>query len=291
VGIAVAIGLAFFAGLLFVGARLTRGGRGGRDEDYELLSGFPGVLLVFDRRLRHSAALGRGVGAMGVDPAGETLYEAFPAEVCMVFGPAYRAALDGVESQLELPIAGRDWLITVSPSGPETGLLVAADVTDRKRRERRLNDLAARDALTGASNKRRLTEELEWLNRSGGMGSLLVLDLDEFKLVNDTLGHAAGDQLLCRVVSAIHGCVRRADLVARTGGDEFAVLLPGATPEEARVVAEKIRVAVTAVWPIGVRGGVSIGVAAAGSGAGDALGRADRAMYADKRRPPERLAS
>ena len=276
-GIAIAIGLALLAGLALVGVRHIRPERAGRSDDYDLLAGFPGVMLVFDRRLRHSAALGRGVAAMGVDPAGRTLYEAFPAEVCMVFGPAYRAAFDGLETQLELPIGGRDWVITVSPSGPETGLLVATDVTDRKRRERRLNDLAARDALTGASNKRRLTEELDWLNRSGGVGSLLVLDLDDFKLVNDTLGHAAGDRLLSRVVSGIHGCVRRADLVARTGGDEFAVLLPGATPEEAQAVAEKIRVAVTAVWPLGVRGGVSIGVTAAGAGAGDARGRAARA--------------
>jgi diguanylate cyclase (GGDEF)-like protein len=293
VAIAVAIGLALLAAVLLAGVRLIRPRPGGRvPEDYErLAAGFPGALLVFDRRLRHSAALGRGVDAMGVDPAGKTLYEAFPADVCMVFGPAYRAALDGMETQLELPIGGRDWLITVSPNGPETGLLVATDLTERKRRERRLNDLAARDPLTGASNKRRLTEELEWLNRSGGVGSLLVLDLDEFKQVNDTLGHSAGDQLLCRVVAAVHGCVRRADLVARTGGDEFAVLLPGATPEEAQMVAEKIRTAVAAVWPLGVVGGVSIGISSAGGGTGDALGRADRAMYADKRRPPRRLAS
>jgi diguanylate cyclase (GGDEF)-like protein len=203
----------------------------------------------------------------------------------------YRAVFDGVESQLELPVGGRDWLITVSPLGPDAGLLVATDVTDRKRRERRLNDLAARDALTGAWNARRLNEEVDWLNRTGGASALLMLDLDGFKRVNDTLGHVAGDELLRRVATAVQSCVRRADLVARMGGDEFAVLLAGATPEEAREVAEKIRGAVAAVWPLGARGGVSIGVSAAGGGTGDALGRADRAMYADKQRAPERLAS
>ncbi len=228
---------------------------------------------------------------MGVDPVGKTLHEAFPVDVCQVFSPAYRAALEGVESQLELPVGGRDWLITVSPLGTEAGLLVATDVTERKRRERRLNDLAARDELTGAWNARRLYEELDWLNRSGGAASLLMLDLDGFKRVNDTLGHVAGNELLRRVSTAVQSCVRRADLVARMGGDEFAVLLAGATPGEAEEVAEKIRGAVAAVWPLGTRGGVSIGISTAGHGAGDALGRADRAMYADKRRAPERLAS
>jgi diguanylate cyclase (GGDEF)-like protein len=168
---------------------------------------------------------------------------------------------------------------------------VATDVTDRKRRERRLTELASKDALTGAWNRTRLAEELEWLTRGGRTGSLLVLDLDGFKGVDDVLGHAAGDELLRRVATAVQGCVRRADVVARLGGDEFAVLLTGATPEEARLVAAKIESAVGAVWPLGVRGGVSVGVSAAGVGAGDALGRADRAMYAAKRRAPERLAS
>jgi GGDEF domain-containing protein len=67
--------------------------------------------------------------------------------------------------------------------------------------------------------------------------------------------------------------------------------MAGANPDEAYDVAEKIRCAVAAVWPLGIRGGVSVGVSAAGHGAGDALGRADRAMYADKRRAPERLVS
>ena len=263
-----------------------------RSPQHELLAyGFPGAMLVFDRRLRHSAALGRGVAAMGVDPFGKTLHEAFPDDVCKVFSPAYRAALDGVETQLELPVGDRDWLITVSPLGREAGLLVATDVTVRKRRERRANDLAVRDDLTGAWNARRLNEELDWLNRSDGHAALLMLDLDGFKRVNDTLGHVAGDQLLRRVATAVQSCVRRADLVARTGGDEFAVVLAGASPDEARDVSEKIRGAVAAVWPLGVRGGVSIGVSAAGRGTGDAVGRADRAMYADKQRAPQRLAS
>jgi diguanylate cyclase (GGDEF)-like protein len=248
-------------------------------------------MLVFDRRLRHSAALGRGVRAMGVEPVGKTLHEAFPDDVCKVFSPAYRAVFDGLETQLELPVGGRDWLITVSPLGRGAGLLVATDVTDRKKRERRLTDLARRDALTGVWNARRLSEELDWLNRSGGAGALLALDLDGFKRVNDTLGHVAGDELLRRVATAVQSCIRRADLVVRMGGDEFAVLLAGATTAEAHEVAEKIRGAVAAVWPLGIRGGVSIGISAAGSGAGDAVGRADRAMYADKRRAPERLAS
>jgi diguanylate cyclase (GGDEF)-like protein len=288
--VAVAVGAALLMGAMLVTLRWRGADR--HSEEHDLLTeGFPGAMLVFDRRLRHSAALGRGVAAMGVDPVGKTLHEAFPDDVCRVFSPAYRAALDGDESQLELPVGGRDWLITVSPLGLEAGLLVATDVTDRKRRERRLNDLAARDVLTGAWNARRLNEELDWLNRSGGAAALLMLDLDGFKRVNDTLGHIAGDELLRRVATAAQSCVRRADLVARMGGDEFAVLLAGATPEEARDVAEKIRGAVAAVWPLGARGGVSIGISAAGRGTGDVLGRADRAMYADKQRAPERLAS
>jgi diguanylate cyclase (GGDEF)-like protein len=259
---------------------------------HELLAeGFPGAVLVFDRRLRHVSALGRGVTTMGIDPVGRTLREVFPPDVCLVFEPAYRAVFDGRESQLELPLGERDWLVTLSPLGREGGVLVATDVTDSKRRERRLTELATRDVLTGVYNARRLTEELDWLSRSGGAASLLVLDLDGFKRVNDTLGHSAGDELLCRVATAVQSCVRRADLVVRLGGDEFAVLLAGATPVEAQHVSEKIRSAIVAVWPLGIRGGVSVGISEAGSGTGDALGRADRAMYADKRRPPEQLAS
>ncbi len=289
--VVLAAAIAALAILWLVVLRARRPRRGTELQDF-FAEGFPGAVLVFDRRLRHSSALGRGVKAMGIDPLGASLREVFPADACLVLEPTYRAVFDGVESQVEVPLGGRDWLMTVSPLGPTAGLLVATDVTERKRRERRLTELASRDVLTGAWNARRLTQELDWLQRSGGAGSLLALDLDGFKRVNDTLGHAAGDELLRRVATAVQGCVRRADLVARIGGDEFAVFLAGATPAEAQHVADKIRSAVAAVWPLGIPGGVSVGISAAGHGAGDAVGRADRAMYADKRRPPpERLAS
>lgn len=243
----------------------------------------PGVVLVFDRRLRHVRAAGRGLELLGLGGGlarGRTLGELFDEEARHILMPAYRAALDGEESQLELPLGDRDWVVTISPAGHDTGILVAADVTDRKRRERRLTELASRDSLTGAWNRRRLQEELDWLLARGGDGAVLLLDLDRFKLVNDTLGHHGGDELLRQVAIAVQGCVRRSDLVARVGGDEFAVLLPGATPVEAEQVAAKIEAAVSAVWPLGIAGGVSVGISSAASG--DALAHADRAMYAAK---------
>lgn len=244
---------------------------------------FPGAVLVFDQRLRHVRAWGREVSAIDADPVGKTLGETVAPDLVAIFEPAYRAALEGDETRIELPFSERDWLVTVSPLGDRTGIAVALDLTEHKRRERRLAELATRDALTGLWNRRRLAEELDWLARDGRAGTVLVLDLDGFKQVNDRLGHDAGDEFLRRIAHTVSGCVRRADIVARLGGDEFAVLLTGATPDDAARVAETIGRAVEAIWPIGLQGGVSIGVAAIEGGATEALSRADRAMYARKR--------
>jgi diguanylate cyclase (GGDEF)-like protein len=196
---------------------------------------------------------------------------------------------------LELPHAGRDHLVRLAPvrdgGGVVAGLLVAHDLTDRKLREHRLAELVSRDSLTGVSSRRRLRDELDWLlgevaRGRGEGGVLLLVDLDGFKSVNDTLGHEAGDRLLRSVAEALQRSVRRTDLVARLGGDEFAVLLPGATPTEARRVSEKIALAVQGVWPLQGRGGASIGAAEVGGGSWTAtrvLEQADRAMYEAKR--------
>jgi len=260
---------------------------------------FPGgVLLLFDRRLRHALATGRGLKAIGLSPReveGRTVREAFPAEVGAVFEPAYRGALEGRESAFELPHGDRDHLHKVVPVRDRSGaivagMVVAQDITDRKTREHRLKEWASRDGLTGLWNRDRLVQELdrfleEGRRRDDRAGSLLFVDLDGFKSVNDTLGHAAGDDLLRSVARAIEARVRYTDTVARLGGDEFAVLLPGAEAAQAERVAEKIAAAVESAWPPGLRGGASVGVALLERGsrtAADVLSTADRAMYAVK---------
>lgn len=279
-----------------------------RDLDSRLAAeAFPnGALLLFDRRLRHTFAAGRGLRAMGIgarDIEGRTVREAFGAETWTVLEPAYRAALEGRESAFELPHGSRDHLHRVVPvrnraGAVVAGMLVAQDITDRKTREHRLEQWASRDGLTGVWNRERFLEELdrflaEGRRRDDRGGSLLFVDLDGFKAVNDSQGHTAGDELLRAVAQAIEARVRYTDTVARIGGDEFAVLLPGTTAAQGQRVAEKIEAAVAAVWP-DRRGGASVGVTELERGAGsaaDALARADSAMYAVKRSRRTRRAS
>jgi diguanylate cyclase (GGDEF)-like protein/PAS domain S-box-containing protein len=154
--------------------------------------------------------------------------------------------------------------------------------------------LADTDGLTGLPNRRkvleRLDEDIEAARRSGHPLSLAMLDVDRFKSINDRFGHAAGDQVLQRVASAIQGALRSGDVVGRLGGEEFLLLLPGAGAEDAVAVAERVRAAVEAGGapgglgsPAGSSVTVSLGVATfAGEAAGDLLGRADRALYEAK---------
>src|SRR5436190_4797987 len=269
---------------------------------------FPnGALLLFDRRLRHTFAAGRGLRAMGLTARGiegRTVREAFGNETWTVLEPAYREAIEGRESSFELPHGERDHLHRVVPvrnraGAVVSGMLVAQDITDRKAREHRLKQWASRDSLTGLWNRGRLLDELarflgERRRSDDRGGALLYVDLDGFKGVNDSLGHAAGDDLLRAAAQAIEGGVRYTDTVARLGGDEFAVLLPGTTGAQAARVAEKVSAAVAAVWPVGRSGGASVGVAAVVPGAGspaDVRAAADRAMYEVKRGRRVRRAS
>jgi two-component system cell cycle response regulator len=111
-----------------------------------------------------------------------------------------------------------------------------------------LCDLSLKDPLTGLSNRRYFNAELEAeidrVARSGEAALLLMLDIDHFKSVNDTYGHAAGDQVLQAVARALQSCVRPMDTLARYGGEEFAVVLPACQPAFGEVVAERIRRAV-----------------------------------------------
>ena len=154
--------------------------------------------------------------------------------------------------------------------------------------------LAYHDALTGLPNRYLLRDRLEQgvrrAAREGYRIALLLLDLDQFKAVNDTLGHEAGDELLREVAARLRACTRGADTVCRWGGDEFVVMLPNVHGVgEAEHVAEKIRACLGAQFQLrggAVRIGVSVGVAMLDpvDPAVERLIRdADRAMYRVKR--------
>ncbi|QQP90418.1 diguanylate cyclase [Skermanella sp. TT6] len=131
--------------------------------------------------------------------------------------------------------------------GPEGPIFTAMirDITGRKRTEAELTLLATTDPLTGIANRRHLLDcaerELARLRRSGAPFSLIMLDVDHFKRINDTHGHAVGDQALILLASALRQAIRGNDLAGRMGGEEFAILLPEASEDEALAVAERVR--------------------------------------------------
>ncbi len=175
--------------------------------------------------------------------------------------------------------------------GDDDILLVnVVDVSERRRYELRLAHLADHDALTGLANRRRFDEELvrhqQRCERHGPSGALLLLDLDNFKEVNDTLGHGAGDQLIISAAALLRSGVRSTDVVARLGGDEFAILLPDADRAEAEVVArmvvERIREYTATLEGTRRRVTASVGVVtlkAAQAHSTDLLALADMTMY------------
>jgi diguanylate cyclase (GGDEF)-like protein/PAS domain S-box-containing protein len=130
--------------------------------------------------------------------------------------------------------------------GGRTAVLgIAFDVTERKRAEDQIKELAYHDALTGLPNRLlfndRLSVAVAQAHRSASRLAILFLDLDRFKVINDSLGHSLGDRLLQQVSERLQAGVRQGDTVARLGGDEFILLLPGiARAEDAAKVAEKI---------------------------------------------------
>ncbi len=170
-------------------------------------------------------------------------------------------------------------------------------------RQRDLLDAAAHDALTGLWNRRffdrQLDIEIEHALNEATSLSLLMLDLDNFKLVNDSHGHQAGDVILKTVADRLRHVIRHADYPVRYGGDEFAVLMPGTSAEEAAVIAERVRVHISEL-PIRVPQAtltvtVSIGVAGDlpnqphRSYGPSLLTRADQALYSAKHRGSNRV--
>jgi diguanylate cyclase (GGDEF)-like protein/PAS domain S-box-containing protein len=178
------------------------------------------------------------------------------------------------------------------------------DISARKEVERELQLLADHDALTGLLNRRRFNEELERelarVRRHGLRSAVLMVDLDQFKLVNDSHGHHAGDDVLRAVARTLERRLRANDCVARVGGDEFGVIAVEVTDDEAAIKLATDLVETIRVEPIVVGGETlvvtaSIGVAILepepGASADDVFVAADGAMYAAKRQGGDQVAA
>jgi len=234
---------------------------------------------------------------------GQPFTRVMPASSRAMSAQAYAGSLDaGADARGEYEIitkGGRPVTILASMitlrgrDGRPTRASFVVDISARKQMEERLAHQAHHDALTGLPNRAlfgdRLTQALRAADREQTPVALLLLDLNRFKEVNDTLGHDAGDALLHMVSARLQGAVRASDTVARLGGDEFAALLPATGTDGAIYVAAKLLGALAEPLPLeGQRldMGASVGIAigpAHGADAGALLRHADVAMYSAKR--------
>lgn len=172
-------------------------------------------------------------------------------------------------------------------------LSLGMDISERKLIEEQMFNIATHDYLTGINNRRKfhteLDREIAIAQRSGKSMGLLYIDLDQFKAVNDTSGHQAGDQLLIEVTQSLQGIIRETDILSRTGGDEFTLIIPNADSEGIENLAGKINQGLKAlnfvVEDKRFKIGASIGIAVFpehGANAEELLSNADIAMYQAK---------
>jgi len=263
---------------------------------------------------RRAALAGFALGSFRVADLAAAATTALPDEVDVslvergrsVVGPS----LDREEgATAPLRVADRTWLLVVrDPNQPGVSLpvliaivgvslaaLLAALVLVWSRRERmqELKQQASHDPLTGLKNRRRFEEdlrtELARSRREKTVGAALMLDLDNFKQVNDTLGHPAGDRTIAEIAKVLSERMRATDVVARLGGDEFAIVLPRCDLDEAEEVADAIATAIRLHTPSGEAAPpitASIGIATFGPSTESydaVLSAADNAMYEAKR--------
>lgn len=296
-----------------------------------ILNALPELAFVLDRQGRYRAVLGGRDDLRyhdGSSLVGKQLHEVLPPDLADGFLRRIHEALDtgsvvtydyqlsmddvaGVEGRPGVPDAlwfeGRVSPVDTPEGDDELVVWMLFNITESKQALQRLEEqqdelerLARTDPLTELLNRRSFfteaTRELAWVQRTGEPAVLVLLDLDLFKRVNDTYGHAAGDTLLCAVAELLRTDRRATDVLGRLGGEEFALLVRGASLEDGRALAERLRGQLAAL-EVHHRGRVatitgSFGVApllADDPVPNEALHRADAAMYAAKRRGRNRV--
>jgi diguanylate cyclase (GGDEF)-like protein len=198
---------------------------------------------------------------------------------------------DAASSRVDEFSDGRFILVTRQPMAEGGWLATHEDITERRRAEAEIIHLARHDPLTGLANRAEFNVKLDSackrLSRSGGTVTVMMVDLDKFKVVNDTFGHPAGDRLLVEVGERLKSTVRETDVVARLGGDEFAIIQEGGPEPHEGAIALALRIIGAISQPFDLNGnradlGISIGIVLAPEHEMDPeelLKRADLALY------------
>jgi diguanylate cyclase (GGDEF)-like protein/PAS domain S-box-containing protein len=254
----------------------------------------PVILFATDPQGTITLSVGKALETLGLKPGqmvGQSIIEAHADNPTLQAHVRRAQAGESFQTHGELGDGTYDCSWRGQPDGSIIG--IAIDVTARHRSEARLAHLAYHDRLTGLPNRSTVEEqlgrELARAQREGTTVATLYIDLDHFKLVNDSLGHAAGDQVLVQVADRIRAIIRGGDLLARLGGDEFMLVCPGTGGSDAEVVAEKILAALDASLVLDgeeFQLGASIGIAVGpndGADPAELLKHADTAMYQAKR--------
>ncbi len=253
--------------------------------------GNPVSFEVVDINPSYESILGAGKAAIiGCNGA-----ELFGGAVMGYFAEIVRGAGTGEALVFELLLPDQNRFFDVSVFYPDEGLFATLfeDITERKKSEAQIQKLAYYDTLTGLPNRTllfdRLDQALAGATRGNGRLALLFIDLDGFKVINDNLGHAQGDQLLTTVAQRLRECVRRSDTLARLGGDEFMVLISYAGEERnAAHLAQQLLDEISPSCDIGGRDvytSASIGISIFPDDGQDVetlMRCADMAMYAAK---------
>jgi diguanylate cyclase (GGDEF)-like protein len=265
--------------------------------EFERSPAADGAYLLIARRIsaEYIATIGelykipnlRFAGGAAIDPALSHTIQDLEAKSRLTLVWDERSPAKNTSHRIALPLTATFLLMVVI-----SGWIIRMDIGRRQQQEQMLRELATHDPLTGIYNRRQFFRlahrELGRTNREKIAMSLLILDLDHFKQVNDQYGHVAGDQLLINTAKVLFEGLREFDVIARYGGEEFVILLPNTNLKQAQEIAERLRVlveqSVLLFRTVSLQVTVSIGITTYRykEEPRELLARADHALYAAK---------
>jgi len=287
-----------------------------------ILSSLPDPAFILTRSGRYAAVFG-GKDLRhyhdGSALVGRSMFEVLKEEKAQWFADEIEKALEsGVLHIVEYELSGSDvkgagdgpshsiWFegriqaLSFQVEGEAAVVWVASNITDKNDVQKKLRQLSETDALTGLYNRRKLMETLDHqlaiFERERSQTSVLVFDLDNFKRLNDEMGHHAGDAALVEIARLCRQHLRQSDVIARFGGDEFVVVMPGTHRGDALEIAERLRERVPIILRENVRyeSTISGGISEFGRPdrfSSDVLKRADEGLYLSKRAGRNRISA